>query len=73
MSRIDRRSLTTEPGPECFCGSEIRKVPLPADLAALSGRKSIWVHPHNGDTRCYPESASPEDAAATAAPADGEG
>jgi hypothetical protein len=50
------------PTAECCCGAESRQVPLPADLAALSGRKAIWVHAGNGDTRCYPESSSPEDA-----------
>jgi hypothetical protein len=57
-----------EPGPECFCGSELQQVPLPDDLRALSGRDFIWTHVHNGDTRCYPESANPEDAAATGEP-----
>ena len=56
------------PAAECCCGAELRQVPLPADLAALSGRKAIWVHAGTGDTRCYPESSSPEDAAATAEP-----
>jgi hypothetical protein len=51
---------------ECYCGAELRQVPLPADLAVLSGQQAIWVHAGNGDTRCYPE--SPEDAAATAEP-----
>ena len=69
MGQIDRRSLSAEPGPECYCGSELREVPLPADLAALATRKTIWVHVHNSDTRCYPESANPEDAAATGEPA----
>jgi hypothetical protein len=63
-----------EPGPECFCGSELKSVPLPADLRALADRDSIWIHVHNGDTRCYAEAAEglgdPEDIAATAEPAD---
>jgi len=41
-------------GPECFCGSELKGVPLPEDLASLAGRDFIWVHVHNGDTLCYP-------------------
>lgn len=56
------------PAAECCCGGELCQVPLPADLAALSGREAIWVHTGNGDIRCYPESSIPEDAAATADP-----
>lgn len=39
-------------------------------ISPHSDRKAIWVH-GNGDTRCYPESSSPEDAAATAEPING--
>jgi hypothetical protein len=68
MSRLPL-PLTSEPGPECYCGSELRKVPLPVDIAPMAGVTSIWVHVYNGDTRCYPESSNPEDAAATGEPA----
>jgi hypothetical protein len=63
VSRLPR-PLAAEPGPECFCGSELKIVPLPADLAALAGRKTIYVHVHSGDTRCYPD----EDEVATGEP-----
>jgi hypothetical protein len=69
MSRLNR-PLETKPGPECFCGAELKSVRLPADLAVLSGRTTIWVHTETGDTRCYPNSANPKDAAATGEPAD---
>ena len=60
MSRLPSEARTlTKPGPECYCGSELRAVTLPADLAQLSGCKSIWVHVHNGDTECYPGEADP--------------
>jgi hypothetical protein len=59
------------PGPECCCGAELRRVPLPAELAEVFDMEAIWVHAGTGDTRCYPESSSPEDAAATAEPVDG--
>lgn len=73
MSRLGDAARTgAAPGPECVCGAELRKVPLPADLAAIAGRPDIWVHVTTGDTRCYPGSASPDDAAATGAPADGD-
>jgi hypothetical protein len=58
-------------GAECFCGERIRQVRLPHDIAAVSGRKFIWVHAGTGDTKCYPESG--EAAAALAAPADATG
>jgi hypothetical protein len=54
VSRLDYAAMTREPGPECVCGSELRKTPLPADLAGLSGQATIYVHVHSGDTRCYP-------------------
>jgi hypothetical protein len=57
--------------PECCCGAELRTLLLPAELAAVFDTQAIWVHAETGDTRCYPESSSPEDAAATAEPADG--
>ena len=44
-----------DPGPECICGAELREVPLPPDLAALSGRDKLLVHAESGDTRCYPD------------------
>jgi hypothetical protein len=70
MSRLPEEARTlSAPGPECYCGAELRSVPLSPDLAALSGEKILWVHVATGDTRCYPESSSPEDAAATAEPA----
>lgn len=56
------------PGPECMCGAELRKVPLPADLAALSGQGSIWTHVVTSDTRCYPDAADAESRAVTAEP-----
>ncbi len=73
MSRLE--NTTAPPGPECSCGAELRAVPLPASLAAVAGlafmgRVALWVHAVTGDTRCYPDSANAEDAAATAAPAD---
>lgn len=58
------------PGPECFCGAALKSVRLPRDLAEFYGRKALWVHEMSGDTACYPDSANPEDAAATAEPAD---
>jgi hypothetical protein len=61
-------TTTTEPGPECVCGSELKPVPLPSDLAVISGQESIWVHAETGDTRCYPESDDPEVLAATGEP-----
>lgn len=67
MSRV--RPGTGRPGPECYCGAELKRVPLPADLAALSGGAFIWVHVENGDTRCYPEAVNPKDRAATGEPA----
>jgi hypothetical protein len=54
---------------ECCCGQQLREVRLPADLAALAGRKTIWVHAGTRDILCYPDSSSPEDRAATAEPA----
>jgi hypothetical protein len=69
MSRLPA-ILTAEPGPECFCGSELKAVSLPADLAVTAASKRIWVHVHNGDTRCYPEAPSADDRAATAEPAE---
>jgi hypothetical protein len=66
MTRV--RPSLGKPGPECFCAAELKKVPLPADLAALAGRKSIWVHAETADTRCYPDSDSPGELAATAEP-----
>jgi hypothetical protein len=64
------RTPTThpEPGPECVCGSELRALALPADLAAISGQLTVWVHVETGDTRCYPESTDPEVLAATGEP-----
>ena len=56
-------------GPECFCGSELKAVPLPDDIRAIAGHPFIWVHVHNGDTRCYPESMNAEERAATGEPA----
>jgi hypothetical protein len=35
MSQL-QRPLETEPGPECYCGSELKKVILPRDLADLA-------------------------------------
>jgi hypothetical protein len=58
------------PGPECYCGSELKAVPVPEKLKGLAGYEAIWVHVHNGDTRCYPGSAHPDDATATGEPAD---
>ena len=69
MSRV--RPDTGEPGPECYCGSEIKAVPLPAELQALSGKDKIWVHLHNSDTRCYPEARERADRACTAEPVEG--
>lgn len=63
MSRAP--DVSQPPGPECFCGAELREVPLPADLAALSGQETIFVHAGSGDTRCYPD-----DPACTAEPAE---
>jgi hypothetical protein len=57
-----------KPGPECVCSAELKRVPLPADLATISGQESIWVHAETGDTRCYPESDNPEVRAATGEP-----
>ena len=55
MSRLpDAARTLAEPGPECFCGAEIKPVILPDDLQALSGRTHIWVHSESGDTLCYP-------------------
>ena len=60
MTRQSMEARTLgEPGPECYCGSELKKVTLPADLAQLSGRKFIWVHVETGDTECYPGEADP--------------
>lgn len=67
MSRLP--DVIAAPGPERCCGSELKAVPLPSDLAKLAGSESVWVHVHNGDTRCYPESVNPEDRAATGEPA----
>jgi len=64
MTRI--RPSLTKPGSECCCGGELKEVPLPRDLQALSGKTSLLVHVESGDTRCYPD--SPEDQAATAEP-----
>jgi hypothetical protein len=58
------------PGPECVCGGELKAVPLPPGLAALAGQKTLLVHVHNNDTRCYPESGNTADRAATAEPAE---
>jgi len=55
---------------ECFCGSAIKSVPLPPDLADFYDRPALLVHEVSGDTACYPDSANPEDAAARAEPAD---
>lgn len=56
MSRLSSQARNLdEPGPECLCGAELRRVPLPTDLAELSGRESIWTHVETGDTRCYPD------------------
>lgn len=56
MSKQSEAARTSaEPGPECMCGAELRRIPLPADLAELSGRESIWTHTETGDTRCYPD------------------
>jgi hypothetical protein len=67
MSKQSMEARTSaEPGPECYCGEELKEVPLPGDLAELSGRKMIWAHVHSGDTRCYPD----EDEKATAEPAE---
>lgn len=66
MSRLDYRAMTAEPGPECVCGSELREVPLPPGIAALAGQQTILVHVHNGDTRCYPDSADPAERQITA-------
>lgn len=73
MSRLDYAGMTREPGPECFCAAELKKTPLPPDLAALSGRSFIWTHVTTGDTRCYPDSANTEDRAITAEPAESAG
>lgn len=68
MGILNERGVTAaEPGPECYCGSELKRVPLPSDLVLLSGGvKHIWVHVHNGDTRCYPD----EGGGCTAEPCD---
>lgn len=56
--------------PECPCGAAIKSVPLPPDLAEFYGRPALWVHEVSGDTACYPDSAHPDDATATAEPVD---
>lgn len=53
---------------ECYCGSELKLIPLPERLRLLSGENHIYVHIHNGDTRCYPDSRNAEDAKATGEP-----
>lgn len=53
---------------ECYCGSELKLVLLPERLRELSGEHHLYVHVHNGDTRCYPESTNPTDASATGEP-----
>ena len=58
------------PDPECSCGAGLLRVPLPAGLAGVFDTEAVWVHAGTGDTRCYPESPSPEGAAATAEPVD---
>ena len=55
-----------EPGPECVCGAELKHVPLPPDLQALSGQELLLVHVETGDTRCYPDHADPQSRAITA-------
>jgi hypothetical protein len=64
MSRLDHANMSREPGPECYCGAELKQVPLPPDLKAVSGQEFIWLHAETGDTRCYPD----EEGGATATP-----
>jgi hypothetical protein len=56
------------PGRECVCGGELKQIPLPADIIALAGQRYILIHVETADTRCYPDSDSPGERAATAEP-----
>ena len=72
MGRITR-PLEGKPGPECMCGSEIKRVPLPADLAASPARTRSGCTCITLTRRCYPDSTHPDDRPATAEPADVDG
>jgi hypothetical protein len=50
----------------CVCGYAIRRVELPSDLRALSGRQFILVHIESSDTHCYPNADNEADRRATA-------
>jgi hypothetical protein len=55
-----------EPGPECICGAELKRVPLPEDIAEMSGEDEILIHVETGDTRCYPDHPDQESRACMA-------
>ena len=61
-----RGDVWSKPGPECVCGYEVKEVPLPPDMQALSGKTTLLIHVESGDTRCYPDATNPRDRVATA-------
>lgn len=50
---------------ECCCGEMAKLIPLPDNVESANGIHHIWIHVHNADTRCYPNSTNETDARAT--------
>jgi hypothetical protein len=50
---------------ECTCGEMCKLIPLPENVESAVGIHHIWIHIHNCDTRCYPNSKNEIDKKAT--------